>query len=111
MDSAGIVDDDPVLRAQADPCWAHIDAFLEISALLSADLRPFIDDSSAPTVIADMTEETANLLFGVQYLVLSPECRNGSAPDSDSCSASFKGIYVVMESWADRLSPAWHAYA
>ena len=76
-DSAGVAGDDPVLRAQVDPCWVQIDAFLTAAALLSADLRPIVDNSSAPAAIADIAEETANLFMGVQQIVLSPECRNG----------------------------------
>lgn len=110
-DSAGVAGDDPVLRAQVNPCWVQIDAFLTAAALLSADLRPIVDNSSAPAAIADIAEETANLFMGVQQIVLSPECRNGSAPDFDSCVTFFQGTYAVIETWADRLSPAWRAYA
>ena len=67
--------------------------------------------STAPAAIADITEEMANLLFGVGLLVLSPECRNGSTPDFDSCSASFQGTYLVINAWADRLGPVWRVYA
>jgi hypothetical protein len=109
-DTAGVAGSDPVLRAQIDPCWAQIDSFLAEAVLLGANLRTVLDESSTPDEITDITEETANLFQGAQYIRLSPECRIGSEPDFDTCATLFRSIFAVIQTWSDRLSPAWRVY-